>query len=146
MKIIGIVIVVVVLGIVGVMVVSSLKPQVTSPNEVPSTNDSIIPTSEPTVVVRNAETTPRIEPGLDISLTVISPQNNATVTSSSITVRGKTTAGAEVFVNEQNTVADTEGNFLVQLDLEDGENYVVVTAIDDQGNAAEQELVVTFEP
>lgn len=81
-----------------------------------------------------------------ITLTVTSPSNNATVTSASLTVRGKTVSNAEVFVNDEETRADSSGNFSVTLTLDEGENFILVAANDSLGNFAERELTVTYSP
>ncbi len=78
-------------------------------------------------------------------LTVTAPQANSTVSSSAISVSGKTVPNAEIFVNEIDTKADAGGNFTVPYVLEEGENYIVVGANDDSGNYHEQEIMVTFE-
>lgn len=81
-----------------------------------------------------------------ITLSVSSPKSGATVRSANLAVRGKTKARAEVFVNDMETTADAVGNFSANLTLEEGENYILVVAIDEMGNAAEKELTVTYDP
>lgn len=81
-----------------------------------------------------------------ITLTISSPSNNTTVSGSSLTVKGKTVSGAEVFVNDLETKADTSGNFSVSLTLEEGENYILVVANDATGNYSEKELSITYTP
>lgn len=98
-----------------------------------------IPTSQPT-----ASSADESYPS-DFTLSITSPTSDSTVTSPTITVKGKTAPSAEVFINEKDTVADANGNFFVMLTLDEGENLIIVTANDDEGNSAEKELVVTFE-
>ncbi|MFZ5845610.1 MAG: hypothetical protein ACOY0S_04035 [Patescibacteria group bacterium] len=81
----------------------------------------------------------------EISLTITAPANGATVRSPKVVVRGKTVARAEIFVNEVETVADERGNFSATITLEEGENYILVVATDEQGQVAEKELVVTYD-
>ena len=81
----------------------------------------------------------------EISLTIASPINGATVTTASVVVRGKTKPNAEVFVNDETTVADTTGNFSVTLTLDEGDNPIVVSANDADGNVAEKELIVNYD-
>lgn len=81
-----------------------------------------------------------------IQLTVTNPSGNVTVSSASLTVRGKTVAGAEVFVNDLETKADSTGNFSVMLTLDEGENYILVVANDINGNYAEKEYTITYTP
>ncbi len=77
-------------------------------------------------------------------LTVSSPTNGSSVTSGSITIKGKTAPNADVFVNESEAKADANGNFSVTVSLDEGENYFVIVANDSVGNAAETELTVTY--
>lgn len=79
-----------------------------------------------------------------ISLTVSSPGNNTTTSSESISVKGKTVAGAEVFVNDVETRADASGNFSVTITLDEGENYILVVVNDALGNYSEKELTVIY--
>jgi hypothetical protein len=108
--------------------VATLTPSV-------SQKQSPSPTSAPTLV-----------PSSKITLTISSPASGSTVSSSSITVRGKTSASAEVFVNESETKADSNGNFSVSMKLDEGDNYIIVIANDADGNVAEAELTVTYNP
>jgi len=82
----------------------------------------------------------------NLALTVTSPLNGAIVKNSSISIQGKTVPKADVFVNDMETVADSKGNFSINLNLEEGENIISVSANDADGNYAEQELTVTYEP
>ncbi len=81
-----------------------------------------------------------------ITLTISTPSNNTTVSSSSLAVKGKTVAGAEVFVNDLETKADASGNFSVIMTLEEGDNYILIVANDAAGNYSEKELSVTYTP
>ena len=80
-----------------------------------------------------------------LSLTISTPVDGATVKSSSIVVKGKTKAHAEVFVNDAETKADANGNFSVAMTLDEGDNPIVVSANDADGNVAEKELIVYYE-
>jgi hypothetical protein len=81
-----------------------------------------------------------------IALKITSPVNGAVVGTSELTVRGVTLAKADVFVNEAETTADAAGNFTAKVSLDEGENYILVTVNDADGNAAEQEFTVTYQP
>lgn len=81
-----------------------------------------------------------------ITLTISTPSNNTTVSNSSLAVKGKTVAGAEVFINNAETKADANGNFSVKLTLEEGENYILIVANDAAGNYSEKELSITYTP
>jgi len=77
-----------------------------------------------------------------ISLTIISPKDGETLGSTNATVKGKTVANAEVFVNDAVGKADVNGNFSINVALDEGENQIVVSANDANGNAAEQSISV----
>jgi hypothetical protein len=80
-----------------------------------------------------------------ISLDVSAPADGATLNSASVAVKGTTSPGAEVFVNDKETKADSNGNFSIMVSLDEGENQIVVIANDADGNTAEKDLVVTVE-
>lgn len=82
----------------------------------------------------------------NLALTVKQPENNAVLTAAQLTVSGTTEPAAEVFINEIQTKADAKGNFSQRIELEEGENFITVSANDDAGNFAEVELKVTYTP
>lgn len=102
---------------------------------IPTQTETAAPPSEPSV-----STSPQI------LLTITSPLPDSTVYTPTISVRGKTVPRAEVSVNEKDTTADSSGNFSATLTLDEGENTIFITAVDDEGNSAETELIVTYEP
>lgn len=81
-----------------------------------------------------------------ITLDVVSPQNNSTVKDGAIIVSGKTLPNADVFVNDKELKADAYGNFSTSTVLDEGPNIVVVAANDAAGNISEREIAVTFNP
>lgn len=109
----------------------------TTPSQPPDNGSDIVSGITPTP----AATVSRAS---GISLTVSSPANNTTTSSESITVKGKTVAGAEVFVNDAETRADASGNFSVTITLDEGENYILVVVNDALGNYSEKELTVIY--
>lgn len=82
----------------------------------------------------------------EIALEVTSPQASSTINTSSVLVQGKTSPLADVFVNDIETKADNSGNFSVNLNLDEGENNITVLTNDSEGNFAEKELIVSYEP
>lgn len=78
-------------------------------------------------------------------LEVDSPKDKQTFNQSVITVSGKTTKNSEVFVNDQETKSDDQGNFSLTYNLDEGENNLVIIANDDTGNYIEKELTVYLE-
>lgn len=79
-----------------------------------------------------------------ISLEITEPQNNITVDTSSVTVRGKTIPNAVVFINDQELKADTSGGFTTSISLDEGENTIIIVANDDFGNYSEKEITVNL--
>lgn len=79
-----------------------------------------------------------------IELIISDPADGAVVSSPQLLIRGKTAPNAEVFINDKDTTADGNGNFSATLTLDEGENLIIVTANDAEGNMAEKELVVTY--
>ena len=78
-------------------------------------------------------------------LNVTSPADHSTVTTSSVTVRGTTKAGALVTVNDSFSMAGADGRFAISVGLVEGINNLEIYAID-MGNGDNQtvSLVVTY--
>ena len=104
----------------------------------PSSEDKT-PLSGATASLSGAQTVAQI------TLTVTDPKNQAVVSFSPIVVKGKTIANAQVFVNDAETKADSSGYFSVTLPIDEGENEIIVVANNDNGEYAEQSMVVTLE-
>lgn len=81
-----------------------------------------------------------------IPLTVTSPATGSTVNSASVAVKGKTVPNAEVNVNDKMVKADSTGAFSANVALEEGDNTLIVMAVDEDGNSAETEVAVTYTP
>jgi bacillopeptidase F len=125
----------------------SSEQAATSKNELPSSNDvSQVPES-----VEQATGTPAITPSIavkevtEITLSITSPQADSTTSSNKTTVKGKTSPKAEVFANEAEGIADANGNFSLTVMLDEGENSIIITAVDADGKVAEKEIFVTYE-
>ena len=80
-----------------------------------------------------------------IFLEITSPQDGTTIDDSSVLVRGKTLPRAEVFINEVETKANSQGNFSARITLDEGENLIYVLVNDAEGNFLEKEITVTVE-
>lgn len=87
----------------------------------------------------------KILPLNQITLTIDSPVSGASVTMSSVVVKGRTTAGADVGINDVDVKADSKGNFSAKVNLDEGENIITVVANDSLGNVTEKDLTVTME-
>ncbi len=80
-----------------------------------------------------------------IFLAVLSPVNGTITKLNTINVKGRTEPRAEVFANEAQSKADAAGNFSLTVSLDEGENAIIVTAVNSRGDVAEQDLKVTLE-
>ena len=118
----------------------------TSVTSVTSGKDAQITPSEELSGIPTAAAKDDVSAVSGITLTISTPSNNATVSSGSLTVKGKTVAGAEVFVNDLETKADASGNFSATMTLEEGDNYILIVANDAAGNYSEKELSITYTP
>ena len=76
-------------------------------------------------------------------LTVSAPADNSTQSSKYLTVKGKTTANAEIFVNDKEGKANANGDFSISVTLDEGENTILVMANDTSGSYLEKQLTVT---
>lgn len=80
-----------------------------------------------------------------ISLSITSPAPGTILKSPSVNITGKTSPNADIFVNDVATKANASGSFSINVTLDEGENNVIVSANDEEGNVAEQNLLVTVE-
>ena len=81
----------------------------------------------------------------EVFLDIVSPKDKDTVSSSSLSIKGTTVEAADVFINEKETKADKDGNFSVNITLEEGENILTIIMNDSLGNYIEKQLTVTLE-
>lgn len=79
-----------------------------------------------------------------MELEIISP--GGVVNNKNVTLKGATVPKAEVQVDDQELEADENGEFETKLDLDEGENEIVVTANDDSGESVVKSVKVTYEP
>lgn len=126
----------------------STTPLLTEKNET-ITGDTTVssnPAASPTIYTPtiNMEQGGAVSAG--ITLIVNQPQNGQTFSTNSVVVKGKTKAKADIFINELELKADSSGNFSSKLTLEEGDNPIVIVAIDPDGNYAENELSVNYQP
>ena len=77
-------------------------------------------------------------------LTVSQPADGSIVDISNVEVTGHTSPEAVVSVNNEITIADTEGTFAIIIILEEGPNIVEVIASDEEGNEAGTSLTLTL--
>ncbi|MCL4397956.1 hypothetical protein M1403_02925 [Patescibacteria group bacterium] len=112
----------------------------------PAANPPLVPKT-PTQTPPTAPQPPASPQPIDeIPLTIATPVNNVTVTTATIKVTGTTSARADVSVNEIDTKADATGKFSATLTLSEGDNPIVIDAVDENGQTSERELTVTYQP
>jgi len=81
-------------------------------------------------------------PKLDIEQPV---DNQVFKSKNKITIKGKTDPGSRITINDFWAIVDSQGNFSYQLNIKDGENKIVITAIDEASNKEQKELTVKKE-
>lgn len=79
------------------------------------------------------------------TFTLTSPNDGTHFKTAAISIKGKTVAKADVFVNEVDGKADNDGNFTISYTLEEGDNYLVIGANDEYGNFEEKEIIVYYD-
>ncbi|MEK7521460.1 MAG: hypothetical protein AAB599_01510 [Patescibacteria group bacterium] len=77
---------------------------------------------------------------------VSEPKEGETVAEKFLRIKGKTEVGAQIRANERLGVVDQEGNFDVKYTLVEGENRIVLTAVDLAENKSEKTLMISFTP
>jgi hypothetical protein len=122
---------------------TQFKPSVYTETDLAKLTSTIAPTTAQ--INPTASPTPLPTLVSTLSLTLTSPASDITVSSPNVTVRGKSASRAQVYINEKELVADASGNFSAVLTMDEGENLIIVTANDDEGNVAEKQVVVTYE-
>ena len=77
-----------------------------------------------------------------LDLVINEPISGTEVQKSSITIKGQVNPNAYVIVNETDVTLRGNGEFVQQVTLDEGENYISIVAYDDEGNATERELLI----
>lgn len=83
---------------------------------------------------------------LSLQVRIDSPEDNSTLNTPQVEVKGYTTPGAVVTVDDIITLADASGAFSAKVPLIEGPNVLEVLASDAQGNEGYLELTVTYDP
>ena len=81
------------------------------------------------------------------TLEVAEPQDGQTIElrkNQILTIKGTTEENAKVYVNGRVVFAKDDGSFSTTYQLQEGENTLMIEAIDQAGNKTEKELKVTF--
>jgi hypothetical protein len=130
---------------VGVVVLIVRNQKTGTQNTPQKVTNNVQETPQPQETAIRNEASSMVTQLSQIFLSVTSPKDNATVTSSKVSIKGVTRPKAEVYVNESEGTADSSGNFSLSIALDEGENPVIVTAVDADGNVAETALTVTYD-
>jgi hypothetical protein len=145
---IGIIILIAAAAVAGFWIIKNQKTNIAETqkelvgSEVPT---SPTPTDSPQKIAEaKQDTTTMVTKIEQITLSVFSPSNKSTVTTSKVLVKGKTLPKAEIYANEAEGIADANGMFSLSVTLDDGDNDIIVTAVDAEGNVAETVVTVTY--
>ena len=102
------------------------------------------------IVIQPEIKTPVASTSAAISLTLEQPADNSSVTDSPIIVSGKTSPGIQIIIfgnaEEKIASASATGTFSAQLKLEDGENQISVTVLDDKPVTLKRAVTLEISP
>jgi len=83
---------------------------------------------------------------LGFQLNIIEPLDGSTLTKSEVIFEGKTFPDAMVVINDTELQANAQGFFSVTVSLDEGENIISITAYDQDGNFAEKDITLIYNP
>ena len=63
-----------------------------------------------------------------------------------VKISGKTEPEATLKINDRLIILDQEGNFTSAINLDEGENRILVSATDQAGNQTEKEIILNYAP
>jgi glucodextranase-like protein len=81
-----------------------------------------------------------------LTLVVLSPQDGSTVNVPEVIVRGTSTPGAVVTVNDDILIVGDDGQFQSRVLLEQGPNLIEIVASNDVGDEQSVELGIVYQP
>ena len=81
-----------------------------------------------------------------LKLEIINPKEGEVVNKSALILSGKTESMVEVQVDDKELEANEDGEFETKLTLDEGENEIMVTVNNENGEFAEKSVKVTYEP
>ena len=92
--------------------------------------------------------TPTPEPIVEHTLEISSPSNFELSDQDTITISGSTTANAYITLVsetlETTGQADSSGAFAIPIELAEGANLITITAINENGDTASQDITVSY--
>lgn len=80
------------------------------------------------------------------SLTIDNPSDGSTTNNETIAISGKTDEGVTVTVNDFWAVINPDNTYSYALKLNQGDNQIKVSAVDEAGNKTEKNIKVTYSP
>ena len=114
----------------------------------PSTSTSVTPT-----LAAQISSNPTITPSPAIvdtnnQLIISSPENEALVSNSKITLKGSASPKSTIIITTDtknyHTTADSSGKFSLEIEIETGSNLIQVDAIDTNDNQSSSQIIVTY--
>lgn len=81
-------------------------------------------------------------------ITITSPENQSVVTNSKVTINGSVTPKSIVIISttskDYNTIANDNGEFSQDIELDSGANLINISSVDSQDNQAETKILITY--
>jgi len=103
---------------------------------------------DPDLIEEVALAEPEVQGESSIKLEISEPINESVSKLSKITLSGKTEGNAIVAIimadEEQTIIADANGSFETEFELEGGENIISIFSFDDYGNSNTKEITVIY--
>ena len=121
------------------------QPATATPTPAPTPTATPAPPATPTAMPPPPSPTPTPTAPQPLFLEVQGPEDGATVRNSAVVVHGRTAPGATVTVGTVSIVADRDGRFQLEVQLELGANRIEVVASDAAGRSLSATRTVTFE-
>lgn len=107
----------------------------------------ISPSNTKTVTVQNLKPTPKISPISSFFLTVDSPRDESVVADRIVTLAGKTNSSAIILIqtaeNDQVLSPAKNGDFSTTVTLDNGANYIEITAMAPNGEETKVNRTIT---
>jgi hypothetical protein len=79
-------------------------------------------------------------------LEIVSPANNAVVTTAEIDLKGRAPKGTVITINDDIQISPSSQEFSSRVSLEEGPNVIEIVASDPKGNEVSLFWVINFEP
>lgn len=87
-----------------------------------------------------------LKPGVTSVLAHVKPENGSVINVNSIVIKGQTQPDAIVLINLKEADIDSNGNFSLQVILDEGFNFFHIIAVDKNGNGMTTEIIIYLLP